>query len=118
MPGFFCDDIASVLHRTADSAARRWNKYIARNLVSRAGGKAWRAEPVLREQENCDVKKMNEYLEHAAECREMARTALPAQRVQLEHMALTWEQLAAARKRFLEKDGKADGKHGLPEITD
>ena len=51
---------------------------------------------------------MQEYLQHAAECREMARTALPAHRQQLEQMAETWEQLAAARKRQLEKSGKAE----------
>ena len=54
------------------------------------------------------MKKMHEYLEHAAECREMARTALPAHRQQLEQMALTWEQLAEARKRHLEKNGRAE----------
>jgi len=51
------------------------------------------------------MKKMHEYLEHAAECREMARIALPEHRQQLEQMASTWEQLAAARKRKLEKEG-------------
>jgi hypothetical protein len=35
----------------------------------------------------------------------MARTAAPEHRKQLEQMAETWEQLAAARKRQLEKDG-------------
>lgn len=55
------------------------------------------------------MKKMHEYLEHAAECREMARTASPGHRLQLEQMALTWEQLAEARKRHLKKERKADG---------
>jgi ferric-dicitrate binding protein FerR (iron transport regulator) len=36
----------------------------------------------------------------------MARTASPAHRQQLEQMAETWEQLAEARKRQLEKQGK------------
>jgi len=63
-----------------------------------------------------NVKKMHEYLEHAAECREMARTASPAHRQQLEQMALTWEQLAASRKRHLEKGEKAD-EGGVPEAT-
>jgi hypothetical protein len=54
------------------------------------------------------VKKMQEYLQHAAECRDMARTAPPAHRQQLEQMAETWEQLADARKRQLEKQGKSD----------
>lgn len=55
------------------------------------------------------MKKIHEYLEHAAECREMARTASPAHRTQLEQMALTWEQLAASRKRHLEKARSAGG---------
>jgi hypothetical protein len=54
------------------------------------------------------VKKMQEYLQHAAECRDMARTAPPAHRQQLEQMAETWEQLADARERQLEKQGKSD----------
>jgi hypothetical protein len=45
------------------------------------------------------MKKASEYLKHAAECREMARTAPAAHRVQLEQMARTWEQLAESRKR-------------------
>jgi hypothetical protein len=52
------------------------------------------------------VKKLHEYLDHAAKCREMARTAPPTHRVQLEQMAATWEQLAQARKHQLEKQGK------------
>ena len=52
------------------------------------------------------MKKIHEYLLHAAECREMARTASPAHRQQLEQMAETWEQLAEARKRQLEKHRK------------
>jgi hypothetical protein len=54
------------------------------------------------------LKKLHEYLQHAAECREMARTALPAHRQQLEQMAETWEQLAAARKRQLDRQGKSE----------
>jgi hypothetical protein len=38
----------------------------------------------------------------------MARTALPQHRQQLENMAATWEQLAEARKRKLEKEGLPD----------
>ena len=52
------------------------------------------------------MKKIHEYLLHAAECREMARTASPAHRQKLEQMAETWEQLAEARKRQMEKQGK------------
>ncbi len=51
------------------------------------------------------VRKYNDYLRHAAECREMARTALPGHRVQLEQMADVWEELAEARKRQLERRG-------------
>lgn len=54
------------------------------------------------------MKKISEYEQHAAECREMARTAPPTHRVQLEQMAQTWDQLADARKRQLEKDGKTE----------
>jgi hypothetical protein len=53
------------------------------------------------------MKKMHEYLQHAAECRDMARTAPPAHRQQLEQMAETWEQLADARKRQMQKQGKS-----------
>jgi hypothetical protein len=44
-------------------------------------------------------------MQHAAECREMARTASPTHRQQLENMAATWDQLAQARKLQLEKIG-------------
>ena len=54
------------------------------------------------------MNKLEDYLKHAAECREMARTALPSHRQQLEKMAETWEQLAAARKRQMEKPGKSE----------
>jgi hypothetical protein len=51
------------------------------------------------------VRKYTDYLRHAAECREMARSAPPAHRLQLEQMADVWEELAEARKRQLEKRG-------------
>jgi hypothetical protein len=44
------------------------------------------------------VKKVEEYLEHASECRTLARAASPAHREQLEEMARTWDQLAEARR--------------------
>jgi hypothetical protein len=47
------------------------------------------------------MKKVEEYLQHAAECRRMLQTALPEHRQQLEDMAKTWEQLAEARQRTL-----------------
>jgi hypothetical protein len=50
------------------------------------------------------VKKVEEYLQHAAECRAMAQASSPVQhREQLEQMAQTWEQLAEARRRQIEK---------------
>ena len=51
------------------------------------------------------MRKLSEYREHAAECREMARTAPPTHRQQLEQMAATWDQLAVARQRKLIKAG-------------
>jgi hypothetical protein len=53
--------------------------------------------------------KLRDLEKHAAECREMARTATPAQRQQLEQMAATWDELAATRRRQLEKEGKTEG---------
>ena len=53
------------------------------------------------------VKKVEEYLEHASECRTLARAAHPAHREQLEEMAQTWEQLAEARKGKIKKELKA-----------
>lgn len=41
----------------------------------------------------------------------MARTASASHRDQLVQMAETWEQLAAARKRKMERDGKAEDEY-------
>jgi hypothetical protein len=60
------------------------------------------------------MKKIHEYEAHAAECREMARTAPATHRAQLEQMAQTWDQLAAARKKQLEKQGKSEDDGALP----
>jgi hypothetical protein len=54
------------------------------------------------------VRKLDEYIKHAEECRDMARTAQPSHRVQLEDMAQTWDKLAEARRRQLEKEGKTE----------
>ena len=54
------------------------------------------------------LKKVEEYLSHAAECRDMARTASPNHRQQLQQMAETWEQLADARRRQLHKRAAAE----------
>jgi hypothetical protein len=63
-----------------------------------------------------DLRKYNDYLRHAAECREMARTVPHGHRAQLEQMADVWEQLAEDRKRQLEKRGiSADEDAGEPE---
>jgi hypothetical protein len=48
------------------------------------------------------VKKVEEYYQNAAECREVARTSSPAHRQQLEEMAETWERLAQARRHRLD----------------
>ena len=52
-----------------------------------------------------ELRKYQDYLRHAAECREMARTAPPSHRLQLEQMADVWEELAEARKRKLDRLG-------------
>jgi hypothetical protein len=49
------------------------------------------------------VRKIQEYLRYAAECREMARTCSSGRRQQLEQMAATWEQLAKSREQHLQK---------------
>ena len=54
------------------------------------------------------MRKIREYREHAAECREMARVASAGHRTQLEQMAATWDQLAEARARQLAKEGKSE----------
>jgi hypothetical protein len=59
------------------------------------------------------LKKVEEYLQHAKECREMASRAGGEQKRQLENMAATWEQLAEGRKRQLVKQltpGKVAGR--------
>jgi sugar phosphate isomerase/epimerase len=44
-----------------------------------------------------DIKKVVEYLKHAAECRQTARGVAAEHREELEEMARAWEQLAEAR---------------------
>ena len=62
------------------------------------------------------MRKLHEYREHAAECREMARTAPPSHRQQLEQMAATWDQLAVARQRKLLKAGNTNNR--TDNVTD
>ena len=61
---------------------------------------------------NSTVKKVEEYLKHASECRTLARTAPPAHRQQLEDMAQTWEQLAGVRMREVQKHLRAKTRWG------
>jgi hypothetical protein len=49
------------------------------------------------------MKKLEEYLQHAQECRDMMKTAQPQHRAQLRQMAETWEELAETRRRQLER---------------
>jgi hypothetical protein len=61
------------------------------------------------------LKKIQEYLRHAADSREMARTASAAHR-QLEQMAETWEQLAQSRQRELHRmSGNMPPEDGPPK---
>ena len=54
------------------------------------------------------MKKIRDYLAHATECRDMARTVSPSHRKRLIQMAETWEELAASRKQKLERSGKTE----------
>jgi hypothetical protein len=56
---------------------------------------AWVPKVII---ERITLKKIEEYLRYAAECRGMARAASPAYRLQLHEMAETWEQLAHKRR--------------------
>jgi hypothetical protein len=49
------------------------------------------------------MRKLSEYLQHAQECRDMARSASAEHKQQFKQMATTWEQLAEARKRQLDE---------------
>jgi hypothetical protein len=48
-------------------------------------------------------------LSRAAECRDLARSASPSRRKELEHMAATYEQLAEMRKLRFQLSEKLDG---------
>ncbi len=55
------------------------------------------------------MRKVSEYEEHAAECRQMARRSRNAnQKKQLEEMALAWEMLASERRRLILKQVNGD----------
>ena len=49
------------------------------------------------------MKKIEEYMHHAHECREMMKTAQPQHMAQLRQMAETWEELADTRRRQIER---------------
>jgi hypothetical protein len=53
------------------------------------------------------MKKVEDYLRYAAECRDMARTASAAHLQQLEQIAEAWERLAKAGKDQLDERGAA-----------
>ena len=55
------------------------------------------------------MRKLDDYLKFAAECREMASVMQPTFRPQLLHMADTWERLAQARRDELKRQGKHEG---------
>ena len=55
------------------------------------------------------MKKIQEYLEHAAQCRALAGMGDKAAREQLENMAQTWEQLAEDRRKQLERHVRIAG---------
>jgi hypothetical protein len=54
------------------------------------------------------MQKTAEYLSRAAECRDLARSASPSRRKELEHMAATYQQLAEMRKRRFQLSEKLD----------
>lgn len=62
------------------------------------------------------MRKVQEYLDHARECRGMAFAASPEHKAQLENMAATWEQLAEARRRQLSRHGLTDDDELPPQI--
>jgi len=84
------------------------------SAVSRSGRARSILEPFATSARYCNsvgglhMKKVDEYLQHAAECREMARvSSLAHHRQQLEEMAKTWEQLAEVRGREIQKRSEA-----------
>jgi hypothetical protein len=56
-----------------------------------------------------EMMKLADYLQRAAECRDLARTAAsPNYRAELETMAVTWESLAEMRKQRLDRKAGFD----------
>jgi hypothetical protein len=58
------------------------------------------------------MRKVEDYMKHAQECRTLARNMAPGeQRDQLLNMAQTWELLAQERRHELEKQGATSRSH-------
>ena len=56
------------------------------------------------------MRKVQEYRQHAAACRELARTTAPEQRETLLKMAAAWDALAEGRqRRFGNGNGNGNG---------
>ena len=62
------------------------------------------------------MRKLVEYLAHAEDCRKMARQSNnPVHCEQLTNMAVTWDQLADARRRQLKRQGLTAEQDGLSD---
>ena len=58
---------------------------------------------MISTEQNARMKKIEDYREHAAECRDLARRSrTQADRDMLLNMATTWEALAAGRAKTIE----------------
>ena len=64
------------------------------------------------------MKKVSEYLQHAAECQQLARTAQsPEHREMLLSMATTWTSLAKDRQESMARQGRLAAMEKA-EVTD
>jgi hypothetical protein len=71
-----------------------------------------------------DVKKVQDYRQHANECRSMAnRSRSPTEKAMLLNMATTWDSLAVDRETHIERQKRlaahesgADGRQSAPSI--
>jgi hypothetical protein len=61
------------------------------------------------------MKKVEEYLEHAAQCRSLGNRGDPQMRQQLLNMAETWEKLAADRQAQIERQARIAALENLPK---
>jgi hypothetical protein len=94
--------------RTSSKAAARQHRRIHLALANHRRLVVGKLNaPMSRDRvESFIMKKVEEYLRHAAECRDMARTVPPDYHQQLEQMARAWERLAQARKDQLDSWNK------------